>query len=216
MKLFLDTANLNEIQEIASWGVLDGVTTNPTLLSKEGPVDPEKHLKKICEMVHGPVSMEVIATDVKGMMKEARQYAKWAKNIVVKFPIGPEGLKAVQEARKEGIKSNVTLIFSANQALLAAKAGANIVSPFIGRLDEAGLEGMAVVAEIMSIFKNYPFSTELLVGSCRHPRHVTEAAMLGADIVTLPYEIFVKLVKHPFTDAGLAKFLADWEHRKKK
>lgn len=215
MKLFLDTANLKEIQTLASWGVLDGITTNPTLLSKEGKIDPEKHVKAICKLVKGPVSMEVFSTEAAGMVAEGKRYAKWAKNVVVKVPMTPEGLRAVGLLRKAGIRVNVTLIFSANQALLAAKAGANFVSPFIGRLDENGQDGMALIEEIRAIFDNYAFEAEILVASVRHPRHVTEAAMLGADVCTLPYAVFEKLVHHPMTDSGLEKFLSDWNSRKK-
>jgi transaldolase len=214
MKLFLDTANLKEIKEIAALGLLDGITTNPSLLAKEGKVEPKKHLQAICKMVNGPVSMEVFATDFEGMVKEGREYSKWAENIVVKVPLTADGLRAVQALKAEGIPTNVTLVFSANQALLAAKAGAAMVSPFIGRLDEAGQDGMTVVAEIMEIFYNYGFETEVLVASVRHPRHVTEAAQLGAHIATLNYDIFKKLVGHPLTTAGLEKFAADWKQRK--
>lgn len=214
MKLFLDTADLKQIKEIASWGILDGITTNPTLLAKEGKVEPKKHLQTICKVVNGPVSMEVFATHFDGMMKEGREYASWAENIVVKVPMTPDGLKAVSALKAEGIRTNVTLVFSANQALLAAKAGAAMVSPFIGRLDEAGEEGMIVIQEIVQIFENYDFETEVLAASIRHPRHVSEAAILGADIATLPYEIFKKLAYHPLTDVGLEKFLADWKKRK--
>lgn len=215
MKLFLDTANLKEIQTLASWGVLDGVTTNPTLLSKEGKIDPEKHVKAICKLVKGPVSMEVFSTEAAGMVAEGKRYAKWAKNVVVKVPMTSEGLQAVGLLRKAGIRVNVTLIFSANQALLAAKAGANFVSPFIGRLDENGQDGMGLIEEIRAIFDNYAFEAEILVASVRHPRHVTEAAILGADVCTLPYAVFEKLVHHPMTDSGLEKFLSDWNSRKK-
>lgn len=215
MKLFLDTANLKEIQTLASWGVLDGVTTNPTLLSKEGKIDPEKHVKAICKLVKGPVSMEVFSTEAAGMVAEGKRYAKWAKNVVVKVPMTSEGLQAVGLLRKAGIRVNVTLIFSANQALLAAKAGANFVSPFIGRLDENGQDGMGIIEEIRAIFDNYAFEAEILVASVRHPRHVTEAAILGADVCTLPYAVFEKLVHHPMTDSGLEKFLSDWNSRKK-
>ncbi len=210
MKLFLDTANLKEIETIASWGILDGVTTNPTLLSKEGKVSPEKHLKAICKVTAGPVSMEVLSTDAKSMVEEGKKYAKWAENIVVKVPMTEEGLKAVTELRKFGIPTNVTLIFSANQALLAAKAGARYVSPFIGRLDENGEDGLTLVAEMVQIFDNYGFETEILVASIRHPRHVTEVARMGADVATLPYAVFGKLLKHPMTDLGLEQFLKDW------
>jgi transaldolase len=214
MKLFLDTADLKQIKEIASWGILDGVTTNPTLLAKEGKVDAKKHLQAICELVDGPVSMEVFAEDSKEMVKQGLEYSTWADNIVVKIPMTPEGLKAVVELKKKGIPTNVTLIFSANQALLAAKAGAAMVSPFIGRLDEAGEDGLTLIQEITDIFSNYAFDTEVLVASVRGPRHITEAARMGAHIATLPYEIFKKLPYHPLTTIGLEKFLADWNNRK--
>lgn len=214
MKLFLDTAHLEHIKEIASWGVLDGVTTNPTLLSKEGRMNPKKHLQEICKIVPGMVSMEVISTDLKGMLKEGREYSTWAENIVVKVPMTPNGMKAVETFRHESIQTNVTLVFSANQALLAAKAGATLVSPFIGRLDDAGEDGMIVIDEIVQIFSNYDFDTEVLVASVRHPRQITDAAMIGADIATLPYDVFMKLIHHPLTDSGLQKFLADWKKTK--
>jgi transaldolase len=215
MKFFLDSANLKEVEVLASWGVLDGITTNPSLLSKEGKIDPEKHMKAICKLVKGPVSMEVFSTEAAEMVAEGKRYAQWAKNVVVKVPMTPEGLKAVGLLRKAGIRVNVTLIFSANQALLAAKAGANFVSPFIGRLDENGEDGMTLVEEIRAIFDNYAFGTEILVASVRHPRQVTEVAMLGADICTMPFAVFEKLIHHPMTDLGLEKFLADWNKRKK-
>lgn len=213
MKLFLDTADLNQIKEIASWGILDGVTTNPTLLAKEGKQDVKSQMQAICSVVKGPVSMEVFAEDAEGMVEQGREYSTWAKNIVVKIPMTPEGLRAVSQLKAEGIPSNVTLIFSANQALLAAKAGAAMVSPFIGRLDEVGEEGMIVIQEIVEIFQNYEFDTEVLVASVRHPRHITEAAMIGAHIATLPYDTFKKLTEHPLTSIGLAKFMADWNQR---
>lgn len=214
MKLFLDTADLNQIEEISSWGILDGVTTNPSLLAKEAGLDAKKHMQAICKMVSGPVSMEVFAEDADGMVKQGREYSKWAENIVVKIPMTHEGLRAVSRLKADGIPSNVTLIFSANQALLAAKAGAAMVSPFIGRLDEVGEDGMIVVQEIIEIFANYSFETEVLVASVRNPRQITEAAIIGAQIATLPYDIFKKLTEHPLTDIGLAKFMADWNKRK--
>jgi transaldolase len=216
MKFFLDTANFKEIKEIAAWGLLDGVTTNPSLMAREGKVDVEKHLKKIARVVNGPVSMEVLSTDLKGMLAEGRKYADWADNIVIKLPMTPDGLKAVGVLSSEGIRTNVTLVFSANQALLAAKAGATFVSPFIGRLDDSGEDGMSVIEEIVAIFENYGFETEVLVASVRHPRHVTDAAVLGADVCTIPFGVFGKLVKHPLTDTGLAGFLADWKKRGRK
>ncbi len=214
MKFFLDTANLDEIRAAAEQGLVDGVTTNPSLISKEGDVNLESHLKAIAQLVNGPVSMEVLATDCEGMLKEGREYAAWAENIVVKVPMTADGLRAVQTFSKEGIRTNVTLIFSANQALLAAKAGASMVSPFIGRLDDDGHSGMDLVAEILQIYLNYGFDTEVLVASVRSPRHVTEAAMLGADTITMPKAIFDKLPHHPRTTQGLESFLKDWENRK--
>lgn len=213
MQLFLDTANLEQIKNALAMGVLDGVTTNPSLVAKEG-VDFEKRVKEICEIVKGPVSAEVISTDFDGMLDEGRKYAKWAKNVVVKVPMTPDGLKAVEIFGNEGIKTNVTLVFSANQALLAARAGATFVSPFIGRLDDNGEDGMTLIEEIVQIFRNYDFETKVLVASIRNPRQITEAAMIGADTATMPYEIFEKLFKHPLTDAGLAKFISDWKKSK--
>ncbi|MBP7898545.1 fructose-6-phosphate aldolase [Candidatus Gracilibacteria bacterium] len=213
MKLFLDTANLDDITKGVELGLLDGVTTNPSLIVKEG-LDFETVIKKIAKMVKGPVSAEVTAQDYKGMIAEGRQYAKWAKNIYVKLPMTTDGLRACQALSSERIRVNMTLIFSANQALLAAKAGAAFVSPFIGRLDDAGEDGMKLIEEIMQIYDNYGYDTEVLVASVRHPRHVTDAAKLGADICTMPYSIFEKLVKHPLTDVGLAKFMEDWSKAK--
>lgn len=215
MKLFLDTANLNEIETIASWGILDGVTTNPSLLSKEGKVNPEKHLKAICKSVVGPVSMEVTSQDASGMVEEGKKFAKWAENIVVKVPMTTEGLKAVTELKRFGIPTNVTLVFTPNQALLAAKAGARFVSPFIGRLDDIGEDGLMLVSEMVQIFDNYAFETEILVASVRSPRQVTEVARMGADIATLPFAVFEKLITHPLTDAGIEKFLKDWNSTQK-
>lgn len=209
MKLFLDTANLADIKKYASWGLVDGVTTNPSLVAKEG-VSLEGRIKEICKVVKGPVSTEVISTEAKGMIEEGKKYAKWAKNVVVKCPMTPEGLIATQALSKLGIKVNMTLVFSAAQALLAAKASAYIVSPFIGRIDDMGQDGMELVEEIVTIYAHYGFKTEILVASVRNPRQVTEAALLGADICTVPAEIYEKLVKHPLTDVGLAKFLEDW------
>ncbi len=213
MKFFLDTANLEEIKKYNAWGVVDGVTTNPSLIAKEG-VSLEKRIKEIAEIVDGPISSEVIATDVKGMVEEGKEYAKWHKNIFVKVPMTPDGLMAVTEFAKEGIKTNVTLVFSASQAMLAAKAGASLVSPFIGRLDDISQDGMGLIAEIVDIFNNYQFDTEVLVASIRHPRHVIDAALLGADISTMPAAVIDKLVKHPLTDSGIEKFLADWKASK--
>jgi transaldolase len=208
MKLFLDTANIDDIKKYSSWGLVDGVTTNPSLIAKEG-VSLEKRIKEIAQVVKGPVSAEVFSTDSKGMVEEGRKYAKWAKNIYIKCPMTPEGLKATQILSDEGIRVNMTLVFSANQALLAAKAGAAFVSPFIGRLNDAGHDGMEVISEIIAIYHNYGFNTEVLVASIRDPRQVAEAAMLGANICTVPAAIYEKLVKHPLTDAGLKMFLED-------
>lgn len=213
MKLFLDTANLDDIARGVELGLLDGVTTNPSLVAREGK-DFETVVKSIAKMVPGPVSAEVVAQDYKSMLVEGRTYAKWAKNIYVKLPMTADGLRACQTLSSEGIPINMTLVFSANQALLAAKAGAAFVSPFIGRLDDIGEHGMGLIEEIMQIYDNYGYETEVLVASIRHPRHVTEAAMLGADICTMPYSVFEKLVKHPLTDSGLVKFQEDWSKAK--
>lgn len=219
MKLFIDTADLNEIKEIAAWGILDGVTTNPTLLAKCGR-SLQEVIDEIFDLVDGPISLEVLSEKAEGMVTEAKQIVskipqKYRKNVAIKIPMTPEGLKAVKALCKEGIKTNVTLIFSANQALLAAKAGATFVSPFIGRLDDNGQEGMRVIEEIMEIFCNYDVATEVIVASVRHPIHVIEAARLGADIATVPPEVLRKMVKHPLTDAGIKSFLKDWEKVKK-
>jgi transaldolase len=210
MKIFLDTANLDEIREAASLGVVDGITTNPTLLAKESG-EPEKILLEICNTVDGPISAEVIATDADGMVREGRRWAGLHKNIVVKIPCIAEGLKATKRLSTEGHRVNMTLIFSASQALLSAKAGARFVSPFLGRLDDISASGMDLVADIVQIFDNYDFDCEVLAASLRHPLHVVEAARLGAHIATMPTKVFQALLKHPLTDKGLAQFLADWE-----
>jgi len=215
LKLFLDSANLAHIREIASWGVLDGVTTNPTLVAKEGR-DFKETILEICTVVDGPISAEVVSIDAAGMVKEAHEYAGWHKNVYVKLPMTTEGLKALSKVSKEGIKTNITLIFQPNQALLAAKAGASIVSPFIGRLDDISQHGMETIRTIVTIYKNYGIKTEVLVASVRDPNHVVDAAVAGAHIATLPYEIFKKLPNHPLTDIGLKKFLDDWNAAKKK
>ncbi len=209
MKLFLDTANVTEIRQAHEMGVLDGVTTNPTLLAKEGR-DPVQVLREICAIVDGPVNAEVISTDCEGMITEAHQWAKLADNIVVKIPMTREGMKAVKRLAEEEIPTNVTLVFSPSQALLAAKAGASYVSPFVGRLDDRSEDGMELVSKIIQIFDNYGFDTEVIVASIRHPMHVVEAALVGADIATMPYTVFEKLFEHPLTDVGLQQFLADW------
>lgn len=208
MKLFLDTANVTHVAEIAAWGVLDGVTTNPSLVAKEGK-DFKKTVLEMCKLVPC-VSAQVTETDAKGMIKQGEEYARWHKHVVVKVPMTTEGLKALKYFRSKGIKTNTTLVFSVSQALLAAKAGANIISPFIGRLDDAAEDGMALIAEIMEAWSHYNFDCEVLVASTRHPRHIVDAARLGAHICTIPYDVFKKLPMHPLTDSGLKKFLEDW------
>lgn len=210
MKIFLDTANVEEIRKANDLGILDGVTTNPSLVSKEGR-EFESILKEICTIVRGDVSAEVVAMEFDGMMKEARDLAKVADNIVVKIPLLNEGLKAVRCLKAEGIRTNVTLCFSPTQALLAAKAGAYIISPFVGRVDDIAGNGMQLVEQILTIYRNYGFETQVLVASIRHPVHVVEAAMMGADIGTMPYKVFEQLMKHPLTDVGLERFLSDWK-----
>lgn len=214
MKLFLDTANVKEIAQAHEMGVLDGVTTNPTLLAKEGR-DPVQVIKEICAIVDGPVNAEVISTDCEGMVKEARRWAELDEKIVVKIPMTREGMKAVKRLADEEIPTNVTLVFSPSQALIAAKAGASYVSPFVGRLDDRSDDGMDLVSKIIQIFDNYGFETEVIVASIRHPMHVVEAALMGADIATMPYSVFEKLFEHPLTDLGLQQFLADWEKLKR-
>ncbi len=214
MKIFLDTANLEQIKEAASWGILDGVTTNPTLVSKEN-LKFEDLIKEICRIVPGPVSVECVSSLAKDIIKEAKTLAKLAENVVVKIPICVEGLKATRILSAEGIHVNTTLVFSPNQALLAAKAGARYVSPFIGRLDDVSHEGMELVEEIIAIFNNYGFETEVIVASVRHPLHVVEAALIGADIVTVPFGVLEKMVGHPLTDVGMEKFLKDWSKVKR-
>lgn len=215
MKLYLDTANVKVIQEGAKLGLVDGVTTNPSLVAKEGRSFKDM-LLEICKMVDGPISAEVVAIESEAMIKEGRDLAKVHKNIVVKVPLIPEGLRATKQLAAEGIRVNVTLCFSPTQALLAAKAGAWCVSPFIGRLDDVSSDGMALIRQIVTIYKNYDFKTQVLVASVRHPQHVVEAALAGGHICTMPYTVFQQLVKHPLTDLGLKKFLADWEAMQKK
>ncbi len=214
MKLFLDSANLEEIREVASWGVLDGVTTNPSLCSKES-VSFEDNIRAICALTSGPVSAECISLEADGIVAEARSLARIAPNIAIKIPVGLEGLKATKTLSAEGVAVNMTLVFSTGQALLAAKAGARFVSPFIGRLDDIAEDGMALIEEIVQVFENYRFETEVIVASVRHPRHVIEAARLGADIATVPFSVITKLVHHPLTDIGVERFLADWRKVKK-
>ncbi|MCP5005988.1 MAG: fructose-6-phosphate aldolase [Planctomycetes bacterium] len=210
MKFFIDTADVNQIREAESLGILDGVTTNPTLISKTGRPF-EETITEICSIVNGPVSAEVVSTDVEGILQEARTLAKIAENIVIKIPLIKEGLKAVKILTEEGIRVNVTLCFSSNQALLAAKVGATYISPFVGRLDDKGHTGMDVIEEIRTIYDNYGFETQIIVASIRTPLHVRDAALMGADIATIPFDVFNKIVQHPLTDDGLKNFLADWE-----
>jgi transaldolase len=210
MKLFLDTANLMEIQEAVHYGLIDGVTTNPSLAAKEGRPFHDL-IREICRVVQGPVSAEVVSTDTEAMIKEGRVLAKLDDHVVVKIPMIPEGLRAIRALAAERIRVNTTLIFSPTQAMLAAKAGASYVSPFIGRLDDIGQIGMELIEQIVTIFRNYDFPTEVLVASVRNPTHVVEAALLGAHVATMPHAVLQQLVKHPLTDSGLKKFLADWE-----
>jgi transaldolase len=210
MKFFIDTANIGEIKEAAALGILDGVTTNPSLVSKEGK-DFRKLLDEILKIVDGPISAEVISTDYEGILKEGRELSKIHKNIVVKVPLIREGLKAVKTLTGEGINVNVTLCFSPNQALLAAKAGATYISPFVGRLDDISTSGMDLISQIVQIYNNYNYETEVLVASVRHPLHVVEAALIGADVCTMPFAVIDKMFNHPLTDIGLEKFLSDWE-----
>ncbi|MCK4645197.1 MAG: fructose-6-phosphate aldolase [Candidatus Aminicenantes bacterium] len=214
MKIFLDTANLKQIKEAASWGIVDGVTTNPTLLSKEDQKF-EELIKKICRVISGPVNVECVSTKSKDIIEEGRELAKLADNIVLKIPICVEGLKAIKVLSGEGIQVNTTLIFSPTQALLAAKAGARYVSPFIGRLDDISHEGMDLVDKIIAIFSNYGLETEVIVASIRHPLHVVDAALVGADIATIPFVVLDKMVKHPLTDIGMEQFLKDWSKVKR-
>jgi len=210
MKFFLDTANLNEIREAAATGIIDGITTNPTLISKEGNAF-EDQLLKICGIVDGPISAETVSPDAPGMVEEGRHLAKLHRNIVVKCPMTREGLKATKILSDEGTRVNVTLVFSAPQAILAAKAGAYFVSPFVGRLDDIGQDGMLLIKDVVQIYSNYQFKTEVLVASVRHPIHVVQAALLGADICTLPAKVFEQMLKHPLTDRGVEQFLKDWQ-----
>lgn len=214
MKFFLDTANLAEIKEVAGWGILDGVTTNPSLVSKES-IPFEELIRQICAVCSGPVSVECVSTRPEELVEEARRLAALAPNVAVKIPIGLEGLKATRVLAQEGIQVNTTLVFSPSQALLAAKAGSRFVSPFIGRLDDISEEGMELIEQILMIFGNYDLETEVIVASIRHPRHVVDAALLGAHIATIPYSVIAKLVSHPLTDIGVERFLKDWGKVKK-
>ncbi|MDX1596382.1 MAG: fructose-6-phosphate aldolase [Nitrosopumilaceae archaeon] len=213
MKIFLDTANLESIKKFNDMGLLDGITTNPTLFSKENG-DPKNGMKEITSIIKGDVSLEVVSTDYQGMLEEGKRLREYGDNVVVKVPMTPDGLRACKTLSSEGIPVNVTLIFSPNQAILAAKSGAKYVSPFIGRLDDIGQDGIALIKEIKDIFSNYNFKTEILVASIRHPMHVVEAGKIGAHVVTLPPAVLEKMLKHPLTDIGLKNFLADWEKLK--
>jgi len=210
MKFFLDTANVKEISEAAKLGLADGVTTNPSLIAKEGDVDFKTHIAAICDIVSGPVSAEVTSEDVEGMVREGREYAAIAKNVVVKCPLTRAGLTATHQLDSEGIKVNVTLCFSAAQAILAAKAGASFISPFLGRLDDIGENGLLLLGDIIEVYRNYDWKTEVLAASIRHPIHAIEAARMGADIATMPFKVIDQMFNHPLTDKGQAQFLADW------
>jgi len=211
MKFFIDTANLDEIRKAVALGMVDGITTNPTLVSKEGSKNFHQHIAAICELVDGPVSAEVTALDYDGMLKQGRELAKIAPNVTVKVPLTPDGLRACRSLSDEGTLVNVTLCFSAAQAILAAKAGASFISPFVGRLDDVGEHGMELISEILDIYTNYDWDTEVLVASVRHPTHVLEAARMGADVVTIPFKVLEQMYKHPLTNIGLDQFLADWK-----
>lgn len=211
MKFFIDTANLDEIKEANELGLIDGVTTNPSLVAKEGDIDFKERIAAICAIVKGDISAEVTALDTAGMLSEGRELAKIAPNVVVKVPLTLDGLKACRAFRDEGTKVNVTLCFSAAQALLAAKAGASYISPFIGRLDDIGQNGMQLIEEIVQIYANYQFETEVLAASIRHPMHIVDCALAGADVATIPFKVITQLVKHPLTDKGLEGFLSDWK-----
>lgn len=213
MLIFLDTANLDEIKQGVEWGIVDGVTTNPTLIAKEG-ADFETRIKEICEIVQGPVSAEVISLKFDEMVEEARRLAAIDEHVVVKIPMTPDGIKAVKILSAEGIKTNVTLVFSPNQALIAAKAGATYVSPFIGRIDDNGNDGVRLLEEIMQIYANYGFDTQVIAASVRHPMHVVQAAIIGVDIATVPFDVLKKMFVHPLTDVGIKRFLEDWERYK--
>lgn len=215
MRFFIDTANVNEIREVNEWGVLAGVTTNPSLVAKEGR-DFEETLKEIIDIIDGPISAEVISLEAEGMIEEGEKLASLSKNIVIKVPMTVEGLKAVKYFTKKKIKTNVTLVFSATQALLAARAGATYVSPFLGRLDDISQDGLQLISDIVQIFDVHDIETEIISASVRHPLHVVECAKMGADIATIPYKIFSQMVKHPLTDSGIERFLADWQEAQQK
>jgi transaldolase len=211
MELFVDTADIKEIEEAVGWGIISGVTTNPSLIAKEGKVDFKTVVQQICELVQGPTSAEVVSLDTEGMLKEARQIATWSPHVVIKIPMTWDGVRAAKVLSKEGIKTNVTLVFSPNQALLAGLAGATYVSPFLGRLDDAGHDGMAVVGEIVEIYRKQGIQTKVLAASIRHPLHIVQAAKIGADVATVPFKVLKMMVKHPLTDSGIARFMEDWK-----
>ncbi|MBA7715469.1 Transaldolase [subsurface metagenome] len=214
MKLFIDTANLDEIREISSWGVLDGVTTNPTILSRE-KMDYRNLIDAILKLVDGPISVEAVNEKAEKIIEEARILSKISENIVVKIPITPEGLAATKVLSKEGVKVNMTLVFSVNQSILAAKAGATYASPFLGRLDDIGSDGMTLLSDIVTVYQNYGFKTQIIAASIRSPQHVVDAALIGADVCTIPYKVFTQMVRHPLTDKGIERFLNDWKKVKK-
>ena len=213
MQIYLDTANLREIRDAASWGILNGVTTNPSLVAKEQGIDHKTLITDITKLVDGPISAEAISLDAEGMIREGREFATWHPNVIVKVPITTEGLKAVSTLAKDGIRTNVTLCFNATQALFAARAGAFIISPFIGRIDDMGMDGMQLIREISAIYRQHGITTKILAASIRHPRHIIDAALAGADIATCPFKVLEQSMKHPLTDSGIEKFLADWKSR---
>ncbi|MFH1200236.1 MAG: fructose-6-phosphate aldolase [Candidatus Micrarchaeota archaeon] len=216
MKLFIDSADINEIREAAGWGIIDGVTTNPSLLASAGNKNHRQVISEIAGLIDGPVSAETAAPDADGMAREGKEFAKWHKNVVVKVPMSEEGIKAAVRLAKDGVRTNVTLVFSANQAILAAKAKAYFVSPFVGRIDDAGADGMQVIRDIVQIYRNYGFKTQVLAASIRHPVHVLEAAKAGADVATVPFKVLKQMFRHPLTDAGIKAFTDDWQRLQKK
>ncbi len=215
MKIYIDSANIDEIREAASWGILSGVTTNPTLIAKEKGSDFKRTIQEIAALVDGPISAETTSWDAEVMIRQGREFAQWHPNVVIKVPSTTEGLKAVYQLAKDGIRCNVTLCFNANQALFAARAGAFIISPFIGRLDDISVDGMSLIREIVQIYRQHDIKTMVLAASIRHPRHIIEAALAGADIATCPFKVLEQSMKHPLTDSGMERFLADWESRNK-
>jgi transaldolase len=215
MQLFIDTANIEEIREAATWGILAGVTTNPSLIAKEGR-DHKSVIEEITALIDGPLSIETVSLDAEGMLKEAAEFVTWSPNAVIKVPMTEEGIKATKKLSAEGIRTNVTLVFSANQALMAALAGATYISPFVGRIDDTGHNGMELIREIRQVFDQYYFETQILTASVRHPQHVTEAALLGSDVATIPYKVLKQMFRHPLTDSGLKSFLADWDKLQQK